>query len=51
MNAIAELAALPAHLDAWIAALHPHLAGVDSVQLLCVAVVSLLGVRAITGGR
>jgi hypothetical protein len=40
-----------ADLDAFIAGLHPHLAGLDSIQLLSVAVVAWLGTRAIAGRR
>jgi hypothetical protein len=50
---VTDLAALvssiPTHTDAWLASLHPNMAGVDSIALFCVAVISLLGSRAIAG--
>ncbi len=56
MNAI--LAAIVSHAsaaagaaDAWLESLHPHMAGIESVQLLSIAVLSWLGGRVITGGR
>lgn len=40
---------LIAAADAWLASLHPHLAGASSIQLVSVLIISWLGCRAIAG--
>lgn len=55
LNALGQLlGSYTAQLDGWLQGLHPHMAGVDSGQLLLIGAVSLVGAKFMcvgTGGR